>query len=87
MHACGYVVIEKQGKEYTVQRLTKEQAAIIGAYTGITASNFSVIHEYAEKVLKRPVWSYEFASQETMEELKDASRKDFLSIAYEGGVK
>lgn len=63
-------------------RLTKEQAAIIGAYTGITASNFSVIHEYAELVLGRPVWTHEFASKDLMAELKEAAKADFLSIVY-----
>lgn len=66
-----------------VPRLTKEQAAIIGAYTGITASNFSVIHEYAERKLGRPVWTHEFASKELTAELKDAAKADFLSIVYE----
>ncbi|WP_411033366.1 hypothetical protein [Shinella sp. BYT-45] len=65
------------------QRLTKEQAAIIGAYTGITASNFSVVHEYAERKLGRPIWTHEFADEGLTAELKEASREDFLSIVYE----
>lgn len=67
-----------------MKRLTKEQAAIIGAYTGISASSFSMIHEYAEKVLKRPVWTHEFASKEFAKKLQDASRSDFMGIVYEG---
>lgn len=67
-----------------MKRLTKEQAAIVGAYTGITASNFSVVHEYAEKVLGRPVWSHEFASQGLADKLREASREDFLDICYKG---
>ncbi|MDX0897475.1 hypothetical protein CN090_04490 [Sinorhizobium meliloti] len=65
------------------QRLTKEQAAIIGAFTGITASNFSVIHEYAERKLGRSIWTHEFASEKLSEELKEAARADFLSIIYD----
>lgn len=33
------------------QKLTKRQAAIIEAYTGFAASNFSYIQEYAEQLL------------------------------------
>lgn len=65
------------------QRLTKEQAAIIGAYTGITASSFSVVHEYAERKLGRPIWTHQFASKNLAEELKEAAREDFLAIVYE----
>lgn len=65
------------------QRLTKEQAAIIGAFTGITASNFSVIHEYAERKLGRSIWTHEFGSEEFASELKEAARVDFMSIVYD----
>lgn len=68
------------------QRLTKEQAAIIGAFTGITASNFSVIHEYAERKLGRSIWTHEFGSEEFAAELKEAARADFMSIIYEEGA-
>lgn len=36
-----------------MERLTKQQAAIIGAYTGIVAGPFSDLHEYAEKIMGR----------------------------------
>ena len=66
-----------------ITRLTKEQAAIIGAYTGIATGPFSIIHEYAEKVLKRPVWTHQFADPMLIEELQKASKADFISICYE----
>jgi len=64
------------------ERLTKEQASIIGAFTGITASDFGVIHEYAERKLGRPIWTHQFADKDLMAELKEAARDDFLSIVY-----
>jgi hypothetical protein len=64
-------------------RLTKEQAAIIGAFTGISCGPFSDIHEYVEKLLGRPVWTHEFASKEMMEKIKEAARADFLAICVE----
>lgn len=65
-----------------MQKLTKEQSAIISAYTGILCGRFSDMHEYAEKKLRRPILTHEFAEPETVEELKEASRDDFLDICY-----
>lgn len=42
-----------------MKRLTKEQAAIIGAYTGFSAGPFADIQEYAEKVFGYPEDDYE----------------------------
>lgn len=67
-----------------MQKLTKEQAAIISAYTGILCGSFSDMHEYAERKLGRPILTHEFASPETNQKLQDASRDDFLSICYWG---
>lgn len=63
-----------------MEKLTKKQAAIIGAYTGVTAGPFSDLHEYAEKVLGRPIWTHEFADEDVANELKEKSRADFLAI-------
>lgn len=42
--------------------LSREDAAIVGAYTGISCGPFSDMHEYIEKILERPVWTHELAS-------------------------
>jgi hypothetical protein len=60
--------------------MTKREAAIVSAYTGILLGSFSDLHEYAEEVLRRPVWTHEFGSQGVADELKVASRPDFLGI-------
>lgn len=64
-------------------RLTKEQAVIIGAYTGYAAGPFPDIHEYAEKVLGRPIWTHQFP--QITEELREASKADFLALCYTDG--
>jgi hypothetical protein len=64
-------------------RLTKEQAAIIGAYTGITAGPFSDVHEYAEKLFDRPIWTHQFADEEISKKLRELAKPDFLAICYE----
>lgn len=64
-------------------RLTKEQAAIITAYTGVMAGPWEDFHEYAEKLLGRPVWSHEFAFEPLVKELKEKSKEDFIAICAE----
>lgn len=61
-------------------KLTKRQAAIIGAYTGISCGPFSDIQELAEELLGRPIFTYEFASEELVDELKAKSKPLFLEI-------
>lgn len=61
-------------------RLTKEQAAIIGAYTGIAVGPFSDIKEYAEHKLERSIMTHEFATERVWAELKLAAFADLLSI-------
>ena len=64
-------------------RLTREQAAIIGAYTGFLAGPFGDVHELAEQKLGRPIWTHEFANPDVVEQLKVAVTDDFLSICYQ----
>jgi hypothetical protein len=64
-------------------KLTKEQAAIIGAYTGYLVGPFADVQEYAERVIGRPVWTHEFGTDAFAEGLKAAARDDFLAICFE----
>lgn len=66
-----------------MQRLTREQAAILGAFTGIACGPFQDVHEYAERVLGRAVRTHEFAAEAFMAELREAAREDFLDTAYD----
>lgn len=65
-----------------MERLTKEQAAVLGAFTGIMSGPFSDLQEYAEKKLGRSVWTHEFASEHFFSQLKELSREDFIAICY-----
>lgn len=62
--------------------LTREQAAVIGLYTGILCGPFSDVHELAENVMGRPIWTHQFPGLE--EELKQKCKDLFLSICHEG---
>ena len=58
--------------------LTKEQAAIVSAYTGYLLGDFGTMHEYIEKIMGRPVWTHEMPR--LMDEIRERSRADFLSL-------
>ena len=62
----------------SAQKLTREQAAIVGLYTGVCCGPFEDIHELAEKVLERPIFTHEFPS--IREELKAKSKAIFVAI-------
>ena len=62
------------------QRLTKRQAAIVGAYTGILCGRFSDMHEFIEDVMGRPVWTHELASQKVWDEVKEKAKPYFMEI-------
>lgn len=53
---------------------------IVSAYTGILMCDFSDVHEYIEKILKRPVWTHQLADKKIWDEIKEASKSDFIAI-------
>lgn len=63
-------------------KLTREQAALIGAFTGVACGPFSDIHEKVEAALGRPVFTHEMASPELWDEVRDKLRAEFLSICF-----
>jgi hypothetical protein len=67
-----------------MQRLTKEQSAVIGLYTGVLCGNFSDLHGYAEKLYGGPIWTHQFANKDLVDKLKELAKEDFLSLCYDG---
>ncbi len=60
--------------------MTKFEAAVVSAYTGFLCGKFEWMHEYAEKILKRPIFTHEFADKRVALELKEKSKPDFISF-------
>ena len=60
--------------------MTKREKIIVSAYTGYLMCDFSDVHEYVEKILGRPVFTHEFASEEFNRELRKKSKKDFIEL-------
>lgn len=65
--------------------MTKREAAIVSAYTGYLIGEFSDFHAYAEEVMGRPIFTHELPG--IAEELKEKSKKDFMSIKIEEEIK
>jgi hypothetical protein len=63
-----------------IQKLTKEQAAIISGFTGILCGEFSDFHADVEKRLGRSVQTFEFSLKEFMTEVKKLYKADFIEI-------
>ena len=61
--------------------MTKKEAAIISAYTGYLIGEFSDFHAYAEEIMGRSIFTHELPN--IAEELKEKSKKDFISIKIE----
>lgn len=61
-----------------MEKLSKDQAVVISAYTGIACCKFSDIREYVERIMGRPVFTHEFAFM--AEKIKEAARDDFMDL-------
>ena len=66
--------------------MTKQECAIIMAYTGIcmlTGEEFNEFHKYIEYIMNRPVWTHELADKKIWEEIKEKSEDDFMNLCKE----
>lgn len=63
------------------QKLTRRQAAIVGAFTGIACGPFSDIHEYVDSLPGfEGIGTISFADKNVWEQIKRSCREDFLAI-------
>lgn len=60
--------------------MTKQERIIVSAYTGVLMCDFSDVHEYIEKKLGRHIFTHEMAYREVLEEIRVATKEDFLSL-------
>ena len=60
--------------------MTKKEAAIVSAYTGILIGEFSGMHEYVEEIMGGPVFTHQMGNKEFCEEIKAKSKEDFISM-------
>ena len=68
----------------TEQRLTKRQAAVIGAFTGYTAGPFGDVHEYGDSLPGfKGIGTISFGIKQVADGIREAARADFLAICHE----
>jgi hypothetical protein len=67
-----------------MEQLSKEQSAVISAYTGYLCGNFGDMQEYVTKIMGRPVWTHEFADPVFAQKIRELAKEDFLSLCYKG---
>lgn len=60
--------------------MTQQEKIIVMAYTGVSMTDFSSFHAYAEKKLGRPIFTHQFADKEVVEELKNAVHSEFVAL-------
>lgn len=60
--------------------MTLHEKVVLSAYTGILMCDFSEVHKYIEKLLGRPVWMHELASEALWSEIKEKAKPDFHKI-------
>lgn len=58
--------------------MTKREAAVISAYTGVLLCEFEVVHEYIEELFNKPVFVHEIPGLQ--EEIEERSREEFEEI-------
>lgn len=69
-----------------VPKLTRRQAAIIGAFTGIACGPFADIHEYVDGLPGfKGIGTISFSQEAVWEQIKRACREDFLAICSDKG--
>lgn len=63
--------------------MTKREAAIVSAYTGILCGDFAAFHAYVEEILGRSVWTHEMGDQAVFAEIKAAAKPDFIALCVQ----
>jgi hypothetical protein len=64
-----------------MNKITRKQAAIIGAFTGTTCGPFEDIQEYVDSLPGfKGIMTHNFGNNETVKRIKEASRDDFIAL-------
>lgn len=63
--------------------MTKQEAAIVSAFTGVLLGSFSDMHSYIEKLMGRPVFTHEMGDKLFCSVIKKLSKPDFINLKVE----
>jgi hypothetical protein len=62
-------------------RLTRRQAAIVGAFTGFAAGPFEDVQLLGDELMGYPTFTHQYGSKEFVDDLKEKARPLFVAIA------
>lgn len=60
--------------------MTKHEKLVVSAYTGILMTSWDEFQAYAEHLLGRAIFTHEFGTDRLVEQLKEATRQEFINI-------
>lgn len=61
--------------------MTRNEALLLSAYTGyLLVPDFSELHEFCERTLGRPIYTYEFADGKVIEEIREKLKPEIMNI-------
>jgi hypothetical protein len=66
-----------------VPRLTREQAAILALFTGITCGPFDDVQRLGDELMGYPTFTHQYGNEEFVDDLKNRVREKFLAICYD----
>jgi hypothetical protein len=60
--------------------MTKHEAAVMTAFTGILIGDFGDFHAYAEEIRDKPIFSHQFGDASFAKRVNEESCTDFIVI-------
>lgn len=61
--------------------MTKREAAIVSAYTGILLGDMGDMCRFIDEIMGRPVFTHELADESIVKEIKEKSKPYFLKLS------
>ena len=63
--------------------MTRREAAIVAAYTGVFIGKVDEFQRYIEEILKRQIMMHELAEPAIQERIVRLSKKDFVNLVVD----
>jgi hypothetical protein len=67
--------------------MTKYEAAVISAFTGVMVCEFSDMKNYIQKLTGRLMFDEEFGGEENFIKIKELARNDFMNLEIVDEIK
>lgn len=63
-----------------MNKLTREQAAVIGVFTGVLCGPFEDIQKLGDELMGRPTWTHEYGNKAFSEKLNELVKPRFIAL-------